>query len=66
MVVKDTEEVTGREGVAGTEGSAERVSTDSTSRTTRQEERMGEERRVASQLESADIGEKIGHRPRFS
>ena len=64
MVGTGTEEVTGIEVVTGTEGSAGQVSIGSAGR--EEEEGVGEERRVASKLESTDIGEKIGDRPRFS
>ena len=63
MVGTGTEEVTGIEVVTGTEGSAGQVSI---SAGREEEEGVGEERRVASKLESTDIGEKIGDRPRFS
>ena len=62
MVGTGTEEVTGIEVVTGTECSAGQVSIGSAGR----EEGVGEERSVASKLESTDIGEKIGDRPRFS
>ena len=64
VIVGTGTEVTGIEVVTGTEGAAGQVSIGSTGR--EEEEGVGEERRVASKLESTDIGEKIGDRPRFS
>ena len=64
VIVGTGTEVTGIEVVTGTEGAAGQVSIGSTGR--EEEEGIGEERRVASKLESTDIGEKMGDRPRFS